>query len=118
MEYDEMGRNTAIIHYENLQDQQNHRPVRRVETVYDNRGNPVRVSNESLIEYYVYDHSNQVTRLERRLKDPALRQQAARVWGGDPETQSFAFTYEYNDAGMVTEMVYPDGSAHRYEYDG
>jgi RHS repeat-associated protein len=117
MEYDEMNRNTAVLHYQNKQDYQNNQACRQVKTVYDHRGNPVRVSSEELIEYYLYDHSNQVIKLERRLKDPALREQVARVWGGDAEEQSFNFSYEYNDAGMVTRMIYPDGAVHQYDYD-
>jgi YD repeat-containing protein len=105
MKYDEMNRNTAVLHYQNRQDYQNNQACRQVKTVYDHRGNPVRVSSEELIEYYLYDHNNQVIKLKRRLKDPALREQVARVWGGDAEEQSFSFSYEYNDAVMVTRMI-------------
>ena len=69
------------------------------------------------MECYTYDHNNSITKLERRSKDPALCQQIAGVWGGVPETQSFGFEYTYNDADMITQMIYPDGAVHAYEYD-
>lgn len=117
MEYDEMGRNTAVIYYRSEADYENGVTCRRVETAYDNRGNAVWVNSEALTEYYTYDHNNNITKLERRLKDPQLRRQVAEVWGEDPETQSFGFEYTYNDAGMITRMIYPDGAVHVYEYD-
>ena len=61
-------------------------------TAYDNRGNAVWVNSEALTEYYTYDHNNSITKLERRLKDPTLRQQIAGVWGGEPEPQSIEFS--------------------------
>jgi RHS repeat-associated protein len=117
MLYDEMKRNTAVIHYKSYADYVNSASVRRVDTVYNNRGNAVRISSDVLVEYYNYDHNNRVTKLERYLKDQSIRHQVASVWGGDPAAQKFGFSYIYNDAGMVTQMTYPDGSIHKYQYD-
>jgi RHS repeat-associated protein len=116
--YDEMGRNTSVKHFESEEDYLGNNPVRNVETVYDNRGNPVRIDNEHLIEYYIYDHSNRVISLKRFIKEEAIREQVVTVWGGDEANQVFAFSYTYNDAGMVTSMTYPDGSVHTFSYDG
>ncbi|HEX3044270.1 MAG TPA: polymorphic toxin-type HINT domain-containing protein [Bacillota bacterium] len=117
LQYDEMKRATSVKHYKSNADYQNGAICRQVETVFDNRGNAVRVDSDTLIEYYTYDHNNRVIKLERRLKDPNLRQQVAAVWGGDPAAQKFGFNYQYNDGGMITRMVYPDGSIHQYQYD-
>jgi len=115
--YDELGRNTEVLHYETEADFNADNTSRTVETVYDNRGNAVRIDNDHLIEHYIYDYANRVITLERRLKDATLRQNIANVWGGDEASQVFEFTYTYNDAGMVTEMTYPDGSVHEFSYD-
>jgi hypothetical protein len=71
-----------------------------------------------LIEYYEYDSGNRVTTLKRRMKDTATNQLITdRVWPGDPEDLVFMFAYEYNNAGMVKKMTYPDGGEHSFEYD-
>ena len=112
--YDEMGRNTSVIHY----DAENLSVVaRQVDTVYDNRGNAVRISNEELIEHYLYNHANMVTILQRRLTDQSVRSGAASVFGGNEADQIFSFTYDYNDAGMVTQMTCPDGAQHTFAYE-
>jgi|GEM_PF-2589150 len=116
--YDKMGRNTKAIHYKSVADYNSQNVDHTVELAYDNRGNAVRVANQNLIEHYIYDFANRPVKLERRLKDGALRQLISdRVWGGDESTQVFSYQYTYNDAGMVTSMVYPDGSIHEFEYD-
>lgn len=117
MEYDEFKRNTSVIHYKNDADRKNGIAVRRVDTVYDNRGNAVRIASNNLIEYYTYDYQNRVTNIERRIKDQELRQKIAGVWGGEEAAQTFGFGYEYNDVGLVTRMRYPDGAVHQYTYD-
>ena len=75
MTYDEMKRNTAVIHYKSNADLLSDTKYRIVNTVYNNRGNAVRISSNDLVEYYNYDHNNRVTKLQRQLKDSSLRQQ-------------------------------------------
>ncbi|MDC7124579.1 MAG: hypothetical protein PQJ46_03375 [Spirochaetales bacterium] len=116
-EYDELGRNTAVIHYEDEASYNSNSPVRSVCTEYDKRGNAVRVHSEDLIEHYEYDCANRVTSLDRRLTDTSLRETIAEVWGGAESEQVFSFGYEYNDAGLVTRMDYPDGAIHEFSYD-
>ena len=108
MTYDEMKRNTAV-------DYLSGKNVRTVNTVYNNRGNAVRISSNDLIEYYSYDHNNRVTKLQRQLKDDVLRKQ---VTTGTGLSEVYSFSYTYNDAGMVTKMTYPDNAVHKYQYDG
>ena len=72
-----------------------------------------------LIEHYLYDAAGRVASLERHLKDAGLRQQLTdQVWDGEANSQVFSFDYQYNDEGNVTQMTYPDGEAHSFEYDG
>ncbi|MCK4778061.1 MAG: RHS repeat protein, partial [Actinomycetia bacterium] len=117
--YDSLGRNTEVIHYLNGEDYNSNNPSGRVTTAYDKRGNAVRIDNRNLIEYYKYDYANRVTELNRKLKDNLadIRASVADVWGGPADGQTFNFSYGYNDAGMVTDMTYPDGSEHTFEYD-
>ncbi len=127
-EYDEIGRNTKVTHFKTKSDYSNylvppagHTSAEYVDhevgTVYDFRGNAVRIDNQNLIEYYEYDYANRVTKLSRRLKDQAIRTTVASVWGGEENTQAFSFGYEYNDAGMVKQMKYPDNINHDFTYD-
>ena len=117
-QYDEMGRNTLMEQYKK-DGNGNDMIDEEVARAYDLRGNVVRVENGSMIEHYRYDAAGRVERLDRRLKDNALRQLLAdRVWDGEADNQVFSFEYQYNDEGKVTQMTYPDGEAHSFEYDG
>jgi RHS repeat-associated protein len=115
--YDELGRNTAVNHFENEDAYLAGSAVRTVQTEYDRRGNAVRVHSSELIEHYLYDHSGRVVSLDRRFTDQALRTALSTVWGGMEADQLFSFQYNYNDGGMLTQMTYPDGSVHEYAYD-
>jgi RHS repeat-associated protein len=116
MDYDELGRNTQVRHYASAAAEAAGTPSRSVKTVYDRRGNAVRISSEKLIEHYVYDAQNKVTALDQRLRESGVRVEAAQVLS--EATGVLSFTYEYNDAGMITRMKYPDGSEHDFLYDG
>jgi len=100
MTYDELGRNLAVLHYANEMNERAGTLARSVRTVYDRRGNPVRVSSDKLIEHYVYDPANRVLALDRRLTETGMRNTVAYVWGGNAATQTFSFSYGYNDAGI------------------
>lgn len=117
--YDEMQRNTRVESYRYVA-AGNGNADRILESVveqeYNNRGNAVRIANEQLIEHYVYDHSNRVQTLERLVRDADTMSSVVDVFGGTTG-QVFGFTYEYNDMGLVTRMVYPDQSEHTFTYD-
>ncbi|MBN2440955.1 MAG: RHS repeat-associated core domain-containing protein [Spirochaetales bacterium] len=115
--YDELGRNTKAEHFISAKQYADGKIDHTVAIAYDNRGNAVWIGNGNLVEYYTYDYGNRVISLRRFLKDPSLRDQLVSVWGGEADTQVFGFTYEYNDAGMVTRMIYPDDSVHEFSYD-
>ena len=123
-EYDEMGRSTRSVHYRkdgdgnNIDDYKEGIIDEEVSTAYDLRGNVVRVAKGSLIEHYRYDAAGRVASLERHLKDAGLRKQLTdRVWAGEADDQVLSFEYQYNDGGKVTQMTYPDGAEHSFEYD-
>jgi RHS repeat-associated protein len=117
-EYDQMGRNTKVLHYTTDPGTGELIHSHNVGLSYDNRGNAVRIANQNLIEHYIYDYGNRVIKLERRLRDGTLRERISeRMWPGSPGDQVFGFEYRYNDAGMVTGMIYPDGSVHQFTYD-
>ncbi|MBN2444683.1 MAG: RHS repeat protein, partial [Spirochaetales bacterium] len=116
--YDQLGRNTRALHYISGADFADNIVDHTVELEYDNRGNAVRVSNQNLIEHYIYDYGNRVIALDRRLKESGLREQiSSSLWDTPAGDQVFSFEYTYNDAGMVKSMTYPDGSIHDFEYD-
>ena len=112
--YDNMGRNTKIEQFK----EGNTTAEETIKLSYDNRGNAVRIENSNLVEFYVYDFGNRVITLKRRLKDSNIRSALSNnVWLGADADQIFSFSYTYNDAGMVKEMTYPDGSIHKFDYD-
>jgi len=113
--YDQMGRNTKMEQYRSG----NAQVEEVIKLSYDNRGNAIRIANSNLIEHYIYDYGNRVIKLKRRLKSEEIRTKLANtVWSGAQSEQIFSYGYVYNDAGMVTQMTYPDGNTHNFTYDG
>lgn len=121
MGYDEMGRNTEAEEF--APDADNTLISQyTIYLSYDNRGNAVRVENGNLIEHYIYDYGNRAISLERVLKDTDIKNLIAsklttESWANNVSNQIFSFNYVYNDAGMVTSMIYPDGKVHEFGYD-
>lgn len=110
--YDELGRNLESNHFVGGL------PSYTTSLVYDNRGNAVRISNGTLIEHFEYDYANRVVRLDRKLVDTNIISEFRNsVWSHSGANDIFTFRYNYNDGGMVREMLYPDGSIHKYDYD-
>lgn len=108
MTYDELGRNTAVLHYENEGDEIAGILSRAVRTVFDFRGNPVRISSESLIEYYEYDAANRVTCLDRR-----IRKRINHLGISGPMGVLEDLDYTYSAAGNVLSI-----NDSTYSYDG
>lgn len=113
LSYDRMGRKILETYFDST-----NLGAGSLRTDYNERGAVVRSENTGLIEHFVYDISGRLITLDRKLGD-ALSVERSRIgqqlWGGalDPV---FSFTYQYNDAGFVTQMGYPDGSNHYFTY--
>lgn len=116
--YDELGRATTVHHYQN--DSQYKQgadfAVRSVQSDFDRRGNTIRVESDELIEYYEYNYGNLVTTLSRKINIEGMDSVVNPVWQGD-DSMIYTFTYQYNEGGLLTQMQYPDGAIHAYDYD-
>ncbi len=117
-QYDELGRSLSVQHYNNEVNFNIGEKAREVVSDYDKRGNIIRVKGDELTEHYIYDHSGRVTRLDRYAENDDYRTRIETVTVNPALNQTFTFQYNYNDAGMVTDMFYPDGTVHEFEYDG
>lgn len=118
--YDEMGRNIKIQRYtaDNSLEEE-------INQVFDKRGNPIWIRGNHLAELYNYDYGNRITSLSRYIRDFSGRKlDGTAHYNFNTDLAAYmdgqiihTFHYNYDNAGNLKEMVYPDNSVHSYSYD-
>ncbi len=117
LSYDGLSRITNSRYYANFDEESANNPNHVVSLNYNESGNIVKTKNNDIIEHYIYDQTLRISRTDRYLTDDTCRNKIAEVWGNVSDSNIYSFGYRYDNAGIMTEMNYPDGSVQTFSYD-